>query len=319
MGCRVARPLLAVLGLLVGCGSPPLPAPPPAVPIPTADADVLRFVAIGDVGNGSASMRLVADAVARTCAERGCDLVAILGDNLYPAGMESDDDPRFEAWVVAPYERSGAPLVILLGNHDYADGRQAAVAQRQVDWVARTGRGVLPAPYYEVAAGPADLVVADTSRVFWGDPAQIAWAADALARAQRRWRVVLGHHTWRSEGPHGNAGAYEGIPGIPWSSGAAVSRLLDGVVCGNADLYVGGHDHSLQLLDAPCGGHIVVSGAAARGTSLPGHGNTAPFATVAPGFAWIELGDRGRVVFLDQHGAVLHDADIGPPLPRPGL
>ena len=310
---------MAGVALLAGCGSAPLPPPPAAVAIATEDADTLRFVAIGDVGTGSASMRLVADAVARTCAERRCDLIAILGDNLYPAGMEADDDPRFEAWVVSPYERSGVPLVILLGNHDYADGRQAAVAQRELDWVARTGRGVLPAPYYAATAGPADLVVTDTSRVFWGDPGQIAWAAETLAAAERRWRVVLGHHTWRSDGPHGNAGAYEGFPGIPWSSGAAVSRLLDGVVCGNADLYVGGHDHSLQLLDAPCGGHIVVSGAAARGTTLPGRGNAPHFATTVPGFAWIELGDRGRVVFFDQDGAVLHDADIGPPLPRAGL
>lgn len=286
------------------------------MPIATRDPGTLRFAAVGDVGSGSPAMPRVAEAVARTCGERGCDLVALLGDNLYPAGMESDDDPRFEAWVIGPYERAGAPVVVVLGNHDYGDSRQTAVARRELDWVARTRRGVLPAPYYAIAAGPADVVVADTSRVFWGDPAQVAWVDDALARAEGRWRVVLGHHTWRSDGPHGNAGAYEGVPGIPWSSGAGVSRLLDGVVCGRADLYVGGHDHSLQLLGAPCGGHIVVSGTGARGTSLPGRGNAPLFATTAPGFAWFELGERGRVVFFDADGAVLHDADLGPPLPR---
>ncbi|MGH8370725.1 MAG: metallophosphoesterase, partial [Gammaproteobacteria bacterium] len=60
--------------------------PPPSV----------QFVAFGDAGTGTARQAALGRAMARVCADRGCDLALELGDNFYPRGVLSSDDPQFQ-------------------------------------------------------------------------------------------------------------------------------------------------------------------------------------------------------------------------------
>ncbi len=298
--------MLPGLLLAAGCGGPAPLTLVDDVVIEAADADVVRFVAVGDTGKGNATQRRVAAAIARTCASRGCDFVILLGDLLYPRGMEDPNDPRAEERVLAPYAQVGAPVYAVLGNHDYAHGRDTRRAQWLLDF-AREAPGVaLPGHAWAARVGPVALIGLDTAAAFqFGPGEQRAWLDRTLDAHDRpgTWVVVAGHHPLRSDGPHGNAGAYEGWPGVPWMSGTGLGRWL-GELCGRADLYLAGHDHSRQLL-RHCGMDLVVSGAGSSATAIVDRGNAPRFAKATPGFAWLELTPRGgRALFVDADGIV---------------
>lgn len=285
-----------------------------AAPPATARPGSVSFVALGDVGKGSDTQRRVRDGAARACAALGCDFAVLLGDNLYPAGMESPDDPRFDEWIAQTYAPLGVPVYLVLGNHDYGrDSRDRERAGYQIAAAERLDGLELPANAWTTAAGPAVFFGVDTNAVFqFGGGYQGDWLRPLLDRADARWRVVFGHHPYRSNGPHGNAGAYEGWRWVPWMSGGSVRRWFEGSVCGRADLYLAGHDHNRQLLEA-CGVTLIVSGAAGSTTELVDRGNTPAFASAEPGAVWVTLGpERGTIAFLDADGNVEQEFPIRP-------
>lgn len=294
---------MIALSVLLACGAPP--AGGDLGPRPVRDPDVVRFVAVGDSGRDTPALHAVSSAIARVCAERGCDLGLMLGDNLYDRGMDGPDDPRIDA-ITEPLRATGLSWYLVNGNHDYAwvagDQRSAWVR----GWATRTPDVAYPAPWYRFEAGPAAFVALDTTQAFWwGAGAQLAWL-EATPPSTTRWRVVFGHHPLRSNGRHGNAGAYEGWVNLPFASGRSVRELLDAAVCPSTDLYLAGHDHNLELLDH-CGARLIVSGAASRTRPLVDRGNRTTFEGSAPGFVWVELARRGRVLFFDEHGVLLHE------------
>lgn len=268
-----------------------------------ADPDRVRFVALGDAGKGNAVQARVARSVANTCDELGCDLILLLGDNLYPAGMEAPDDPRAEERIALPYVPT-APVYAVLGNHDW-NNRDDERAAWQIAWASQRDGIELPAPAWSMAAGPVTFAAIDTNTAFQrGRSFQQAWLVETLDAADTPWKVVLGHHPWRSDGPHGNAGAYEGISWGPIVSGRGLRKLFDGAVCGRADLYLAGHDHLRELLRA-CDTDLVISGAGASATEVVDRGNQPRFARATPGFVWLELGTtEGELRFYDEVGTL---------------
>jgi hypothetical protein len=85
-------------------------------------------------------------------------------------------------------------------------------------------------------------------------------AAWWLARAGADWVFLAGHHPYRSNGTHGNAGDYDapelaGIPipnPLPIQNGDALKTFFDNHICNlGAQVYFSGHDHSRQWLDEP--------------------------------------------------------------------
>jgi predicted phosphodiesterase len=277
------------------------PAPPP----PLHDPEIVRFLALGDVGKGTETQRRVARGAGRACAELGCDFAVLLGDNLYPAGMETPDDPRMDAFVGDMYAGLGVPVYLVLGNHDYGRGRDDERAAREIAWASRSKQYVLPSNAWVTDAGPVRLVGLDTNAAFeYGSSFQTRWLKEQLDGSSARWKVVLGHHPYRSNGLHGNAGSYEGWSYVPWLSGETLRSMFDEGLCGRADLYLSGHDHNRQLLDR-CGVTLVVSGAAAETRGIVDRGNEPAFASDRPGVVWVELGpERGTVAFVDADGAV---------------
>lgn len=319
-----AQPRRAWALLLAGCGPPsePIPTAPAPGPVP-ADAEVVRFVAFGDAGTGDATQRAVAEAVRAVCRARtddrpGCDFLALLGDNFYPAGPETADDPLFESHFERAYGDLGLPVYVAVGNHDYGDppfdrGRIAA----EVAYEGPSGAWRLPAPVYRFAAGPVDFLVLDTHRVLleplWGDSGQGDWVDAVLAGSDpARWRVVLTHHPFASNGLHGRAGAYEGSSWIPVASGRSVRRLYDDHLCGAVDLVLAGHDHNRQWVGEACGSTHVVSGAGAKVRPLQDRGVPTRFSDdTEPGFLWVEArADRMTGVFYGVDGALDFEAQV---------
>ena len=282
---------------------------------------LVRFVAIGDAGEGNADQYAVAAAIAEVCAgltapeAPGCDFVLYLGDNFYQVGVEGIDDPQFQSKFEAPYAALDLPFYPVLGNHDYGTGSlEAEKADAQIAYTRRSTKWTLPARHYHFTAAHAHFLALDTNAAMlvdvWGDRSQEQTIREGLAAAAAEgalWRVAYGHHPYKSNGPHGNAGAYEGQDWAPVVNGAGVQALVEGQLCGEVDLYLAGHDHSRQWLAPSCGVALAVSGAGAKTTGFVDRGHPSSFAASTPGFVWVELdGPRMTARFYDKEGVEEH-------------
>lgn len=329
--------LPGVVALLVACGggdpaptgdpTPSGPAtPPPATTGTTPDpgssggpaggdaggpgpaSAKVRFVAMGDTGTGSAAQSRVANVVAQKCAASGCDFVLLLGDNIYDSGVSSPDDSQWQSKFEIPYAAINLPFYAVLGNHDYGHngaGTDFPKGKNEVEYTKRSTKWKMPAAYYTMAKGPMELFAFDTNMMMFGqDGDQKKDMAANIAKSTAKWKIGAGHHPYRSNGPHGNAGNYDKVP-IPPMSGSGVKSFMDDVVCGKVDLYLAGHDHSRQWLDVTCNGTaLAISGAGAKATELKGS-NPALFQSLDLGFLYITLDDKTLTAeWVDENGKV---------------
>lgn len=289
----------------------------------------LRFVALGDGGEGNDIQFAVAATVGNLCAARGgCDFALYLGDNFYDDGVDDVEDDQFQDKFEEPYAGLDFRFWVVLGNHDYGGngaGYEEAKANLQVDYTTMSSKWTMPGRHYEFQvpadAGPADaptvdLFGLDTNWVMYnGDEAQQRWLDGAIAASGASWRIAYGHHPFISNGQHGNAGEYEGIPFIPIVSGANVRDFMEDSVCGKVDLYISGHDHNRQWLEPTCGTEFVVSGTAAKTTDLVGRDTPTLFETdVDGGFLLVEITGNTLVGELyDQQGTLEFSRTITKP------
>ena len=89
---------------------------------------------------------------------------------------------------------------------------------------------------------------------------------------------------------------------------------MDQIVCGNADVYISAHDHSLQWLVPTCAGtELIVSGAGASPTTLPGS-NPYHFQSIDLGFVYFDIqGNSLTAEFIDTAGTVMYTRTITKP------
>jgi tartrate-resistant acid phosphatase type 5 len=274
---------------------PDLLAPPPLV----------RFAAFGDTGKANEGQAKVAAAVATKCAASGCDFITLLGDNIYDSGVDSVDDPQWQSKFEVPYAAINLPFYAVLGNHDYGSGGAGLEFHKgdfEVKYTMKSMKWRMPGPHWHVPQKHVELFGLDTNlqmfnRVAQQKPDMKAWIAASTAT----WKIALGHHPYRSNGPHGNAGWYEGVPFL----GDGVKKFMDDVVCGSVDLYICGHDHSRQWLTDTCKGtELAVSGAGAGSTDLPGR-NPTRFESLSLGFLYVRVEGRTLTAeFIDDTGKV---------------
>ena len=269
--------------------------PQDVIPITITPAlpDVLRFAALGDVGTGDENQRQVAQGLARVCQAEGCDFVLLLGDNFYPHGVQTLDDPRFASEFEALYGVQQRPVLALLGNHD----TKGTVAP-QVRYSLRSATWRMPNYQYAFSAGPARFVALNTNCLFQDLPA-VGAALEALPAAP--WTIVAGHHTLYTSSYKGDAD-----PTVRW-----YWRTFTGP---GVDFYLSGHAHELEHLQDPDGPtQIVVTGAGGE-NNLTGTPRTASraasrFLSRDNGFAWFELTpSQARWRFYDRGGKVLYES-----------
>ena len=284
----------------------------------TTHTGPLRFVAVGDTGKGNPTQRAVGEAIGRQCAQAGCDLVLLLGDNFYPIGVTSTSDPQWQSAFVEPYASVSAPFYAVLGNHDYgpasSDGRRSAA---QIAYSQVNPKWHMPASHYRFRFGDVEFFAADTTSSFFERDQDIrrnfrAW----IAASKAPWKIVFGHHNYTSNGPHGVAGAYDGVPSFtPIASGRGVKSFFDDEVCGKVDVYLAGHDHILEWLKDGCGDskaarrtELLVSGGGSSPTrvreppQIPIHWHAA-----IPGFLYVVIDkDTFTGTYFDQKGTALY-------------
>lgn len=277
---------------------------------------LVRFAAMGDVGKGNQGQKDVAAAIAAKCAMDGCDFVQLLGDNIYDSGVSSTSDPQWQEKFEVPYAGVNLPFWVVLGNHDYGGegtGNEFGKGQNEIDYSAISTKWKLPSAYYKRTQEHVEFFALDTNMAMYYQAAQqksdvAAW----LAASQAPWKIAFGHHPYLSNGPHGNAGEYEGLPFIPIVNGAGVKELLDDTICGAADVYICGHDHSTQLLTGKCGGttELIVAGAGAA-TSELGGSNSTYYETLDLGFVYVRIdGNVLTAEVIDTAGNIAHSRTI---------
>lgn len=275
-----------------------------------SEAGKIKFVAIGDTGKGNSGQYQVARAIKEKCEKDGCDFILVLGDNIYGSGVDGVDDSQFQTKFEQPYQNIDLPFYMVLGNHDYGgDGAGYEIQKSfyQVQYAKESSKWVMPAHYYKFKGGNTTFFALDTNaQVFYLANEQESDVSKWIAGADTTWKIAFGHHPYKSNGPHGNAGNYDGIPDdAPLVGGKGVKKFAESVWCGKVDVYLSGHDHSRQWLDSTCEGtNLIVSGAGASTTLLPGN-NPVLFQANSLGFLYVVIeGNKLNAEFIDENGKV---------------
>ncbi len=232
-------------GLLASCVPGPLrPAGPPASrrEIP-AITDELRLVAVGDWGSGtSAQLDTIQGMDSASAALKGFHAGLFLGDNFYPNGVQSIDDPLWREIFEQPYdtaELGNLTWHAILGNHDWRGNVQA-----QIDYSRKNKRWSMPAHYYRqdfsaIGKTPLLTVLAiDSDEHYEPMNQQLQWLDNQLRELKSAsWpRVVIGHHTIVSYSNHGFTDYMV----------ADVQPLLNKY---GVSAYLCGHDHGMQICE----------------------------------------------------------------------
>lgn len=275
------------------------------------DLPRVSFIVIGDSGHGNDGQYRVGKSIATLCKEIGCDFILGLGDNIYNAGVTSKTDLQFQEKFEKPFADIQLPFYLILGNHDtsgiYAgDGGLNIRGDIQVEYSRWSGkpsiRWQMPTRFYHfgvpVDQPLVDIYALDTTLLTSPyDPLpryqmskmyqrQSAWLANQKSQSKALWQLAMAHHPYLSNGRHGNAGSYDEIDRVSDHgvmeriAGGVVKRFVEEQVCGAMDLYIAGHDHSLQYLKSTpgCGGtEFIVSGAASAATELKMANNNPSF------------------------------------------
>ena len=288
------------------------------------EPQITRFIVMGDTGEGNpAQLRVSQGAQARCDRAGGCHGFLMLGDNIYDTGPESATDPQFDNKIDEPYRnlklgpppaegepdnRPRLPIYASVGNHDLGGaGLNRDLIQHYLDYAQQHDWFYFPSAWWEKKVGNVHLMAIETNSLAYlgtkyDDQGQMV--EDALSQTDARWTVVFGHHPYRSNGQHGNAGSYEGIPGDLTYLGGEFRKWIDEFVCNRADFYLSGHDHNRQWFNSvpdiptwpvwesdtrPCNSWFAVSGAGAKLRDMKDRNNDLAFGEPTLGFLLVEF------------------------------
>ncbi len=329
---------------LAGCGqkTPVTLAPDrDSVQLEVPSGPVTRLIAMGDTGEGSPQQYAVAAGAQARCDQAGgCDGFLMLGDNIYDVGPSSGWDPQFDEKIDQPYAqlkqgpapeqgpdlRPRLPIYATLGNHDLgATALNFGKIAYYKRYAERKPWFYFPDPYYDIELKTVHLVSIHTNPLAYlgaqyYQQGRLVEKVVNSASAAAPWIVVIGHHPYRSNGTHGNAGMYEGVPGDTRILGGEFRKWIDEYVCNKVDFYLSGHDHNRQWLASvpnipswpkwlpddqrkPCLTHFAVSGAGAKSRAVEDRENDLSFGSDQLGFLFLEFTpSEAHVEFCDVNG-----------------
>lgn len=299
---------------------------PEPLPAPADEAGALRFLVMGDWGwagvkpkEGKDPYNLtlgqVADAkgMSDTARERSAGFILSVGDNFYPNGVTSTDDPRWQISFEQVYNAPSlqVPWYVALGNHDYRGNVPAQIAYSR-----KSSRWRMPARHYtfieKSAAGvTAQFFILDTcpfvpgyargghSDVGEQKPVeQLAWLERELAASSADWKIVVGHH------PLWSGGVRRATPEELLGDRLGPILRRHGV-----QAYFCGHEHDAQHIERD-GLHCFVHGNGCEGRPTGAVAGTR-FAESRVGFGYVTADSKALTVnFLDVLGEVRHTAKI---------
>ncbi|CAI0458248.1 unnamed protein product [Linum tenue] len=246
------------------------------------------------------------------------DFVISTGDNFYDDGLTGVDDPNFDHSFADIYT---APSLQkqwynVLGNHDYRGNVEAqlstALQEKDPRWLCMRS--------FILNTNLAEFFFVDTtpfSDKYFTDPEDHVydWSGlipdratylsnlmadldSALRVSKARWKIVVGHHTIKSAGHHGNTVELE-------------AQLLPILEAHGVDLYVNGHDHCLEHISSSRTKlQFLTSGAGSKawkGDISSWDPKEMKFYYDGQGFMTLQISsDEVRVAYYGIEGEVLH-------------
>lgn len=283
---------LLSLALLASCVTKVPPHDEVKVPEPAARSLTLTgedMIVLGDQGTGTDHQYKVAASIEKYCSTTSqCGFGIMVGDNFYPAGVESTKDSKWKSYLEKPYKNLGSlTFYPTLGNHDYLGNWKAQIAYRSTRWN-------MPYRYYKLKTPHADILCLDSEYM---DKDQLAWAEKELKASKAAWQVVYLHRPIYSSGEHGDSSTLKKL-------------LLPILELNGVDVVFSGHDHDLEIQQRAGMLHIV-SGSGGKMRSL----KTGPytlFGKGVPGFVAVDFEPTSLLVkFIGEGGKILYTKMIG--------
>ncbi|XP_062113240.1 purple acid phosphatase 7-like isoform X2 [Humulus lupulus] len=274
----------------------------------------LNFLVVGDWGRrGFYNQSQVAHQMGIIGEKLDIEFVISTGDNFYEDGLTGVNDPAFyESFsniFTAPSLQK--QWYIVLGNHDY---RGDTLAQLSPDLKKKDRRWLCLRSF---------IVNADTTPFvdkYFTNPEDHTydWRGvlprnrylskllkkldSALKHSTAKWKIVVGHHTIKSAGHHGNTEELE-------------SQLLPILEANNVDFYVNGHDHCLEhIVDNKSQIQFMTSGGGSKawgGDEKKWNPEELKLYYDGQGFMSMEITETAATFsFYDVFGNVLHQESI---------
>lgn len=285
----------------------------------------LHFMAIGDWGrNGEYDQSQVAAQMGLWGASHPNNFVISTGDNFYPKGVISEEDPLWHYSFENIYSAHSLQCdwYPVLGNHDWHSDVDAQIRYSKV-----SRRWNMPARYYSKEVGlskgadkeikgpekpkvkdKALFVMMDTDPFLFPDKAeyvekQMTWLKSTLANASAdvKWKIVIGHHPYWTVGPRINN--YDTI-----TMRTALASVFE---ANKVDVYLSGHEHSLQHIKPDGFTHQFISGAGSELTKVTQGMPNCRFAASDHGFMYFSVDvNRLNVKAVNLNGSILYETEI---------
>ncbi|KAL4318574.1 hypothetical protein GQ457_18G023730 [Hibiscus cannabinus] len=227
----------------------------------------MSFLVVGDWGRrGLYNQSHVARQMGIIGEKMDIDFVISTGDNFYDKGLTGVDDPAFHESFTDIYTSPSLQkqwytvnrfeCVAVLGNHDYRGNVEAQLSPilRKMDsrWLCLRS--------FILNAGPemAEIFFVDTTPFvskYFTDPEEQVYdwngilprknylnnllmeVESGLRESSAAWKIVVGHHTIKSAGHHGNTVELD-------------VHLLPLLQAYQVDFYINGHDHCLEHISS---------------------------------------------------------------------
>ena len=210
---------------------------------------MLDFYILGDMGSGETSQYLVSSAIEKHI-KNNKTFVCGLGDNIYEDGCTSINDKQFITKFEIPYSNISDKIkfYMCIGNHDYGEelcGKGNSIYQ--IKYGRRSEKQgkkwYMPNNYYTFRKKDKDVTidffVLDTNTFNLTKKEmkkQRKEISQKINQSNADWKIVYGHHPWRSIAGHGNADQ------------ELEHFFTELYIDSPFDLYMCGHDHNKQLI-----------------------------------------------------------------------
>jgi len=286
------------------------------------DKTALNFLVLGDWGrNGEYHQKDVATQMGLIAAKTNTKFIISTGDNINPGGAMSEFDPVFRYSFEDIYTAFSLQCdwYLVLGNHDYKINPEAEIAYSKI-----SRRWKMPAHYYSkkfmINKDPSQqvlMVFIDSNpfyKEYYRDPdyipivsaqdtaAQKKWMENVLSdtASNIKWKVVVAHHPLFTGGPRKSNPDIIGIRG-------SFKEIMDKY---KVDVYVSGHEHSLQHIVPEGKTQYFISGAGSELTNVDYLPET-KFAQSINGFMIFTVNRNQLMVqMIDYTGQVLYQTTL---------
>jgi tartrate-resistant acid phosphatase type 5 len=275
------------------------------------------FYTIGDWGKLTNDLKKIAKSMNNISKSFEPNFILSLGDNFYPDGVESSDDPKWNDVYenIFTGKKLYCPWYAILGNHDYLTNPDAQINY----YLENKKRWVMPSRYYSitynsnkkiqiVAIDTVELGSLTSSILIPEDQLkktgitneskkrQLQWLETTLATSNADWLIVIGHYNLYTAGYHD-------------SNHEMISILKPLFVKYKVDMYICGHCHNLEHL-SDTGIEYIVSGSGGKKGSV-GKIFQSKFGYGDNGFTVHKIEEnKMTTMFIDAQSNIIYSFDL---------